>query len=377
MPVNDLVFEVPSTLSQWVADMLACKPTLLVQLSILPFFVMFWAMVREILLPVSRHVIKDFQWFRRLSNTPWLLSEDGGFDTQDGWVAWLYTSVHHVVGGGLMLMGYANIRPDLFRWGTLISVCGVDLLDILYIFLGRAPYDIIRDPKNGEIIPLIFAVFAHHLCSIAAFLPTNLYYSDVPEFQLLGFALLGGGGILGCIGLVQNMFDSSTRSGNAMHVVLMIPNFFAFLYCRFYLFPTSGYTLLSDIYGEGSYGFFGLFLGGCLFLTLFNVVAVALQTAGLVREVRKFVANASAARQKKGNAPTVIDTAMDTFQGLAAQSPKVITGMSVQGAGFSPVVGVVVRDFLERRPALVRWQKVKAASHFVGAHQRAMRKKDE
>ena len=193
--------------TQLFSDLATAAPSWPVQALLTLVQLFLWQLIwsySERLLPA---VLERFAFFRELSPLSWRIlpvplgttppagairetSERGGFDTRYGFCIWCFISMHHTIAGGLVL--YSRIVDDggaAFRHGCLVSLGGIDLLQILQMAAGASPFDEPTPPiPPVQDVRLILA--AHHAFGLLVVLPANLWLSTDVDAQLVAIAAL-------------------------------------------------------------------------------------------------------------------------------------------------------------------------------------------
>lgn len=241
-----------------LASLVTADPRWEIQLLLTAIYAIVWLCTWKLIDAILPPVMRQFTFYRELKTDFWRQLppgpvERGGFDTQEGYIMWIWCALHHVTAGSLILSSY--LYPDggvNFRHGTLMALGGVDLLQTIQIIGKLRPF---HAPPPPGVQLLDHALLAHHLYGLLAIVPANLLLSTDHNVQLVAIAGLFASGINTVIGLANEVIDPS-KPCNRRHAVayyvcfLMcaLSNAAAFIYFRWYLFPLHSWRAMQTFW---------------------------------------------------------------------------------------------------------------------------------
>eukprot|EP00929_Paragymnodinium_shiwhaense_P108240 TRINITY_DN74568_c0_g1_i1.p1 TRINITY_DN74568_c0_g1~~TRINITY_DN74568_c0_g1_i1.p1 ORF type:complete len:345 (+),score=39.58 TRINITY_DN74568_c0_g1_i1:197-1231(+) len=164
------------------------------------------------------------------------------------WLLNFLTAIHHGAGGGLMLYGYLNHMPWIWRHGMLIQCFGMDVADfgrmLAAKFFPPGPFPISEYMKNPP--GLVMTCF-HHSVSVCAGLPVCIYFSDRPAFQYYG-AMCSGGPV--CMVIPDLLSRFIPQEYKLSHYLMECYLSSVWTYQRIWWFFPSTWTLLKEVMSE-------------------------------------------------------------------------------------------------------------------------------
>ena len=277
--------------ASFVERLLLADPTIEVQLALIVFHIVLWWWIFKVVEREAPPRLQRCEFYQELSTHCWRQLPPGpveraGFDTQYGYIVWLFVAIHHTVSGSLILFSYLYDDGGVcFRHGTLIAVGGIDLLQVIQLIFRFHPFHEALPPGsiNSDGVTL-----GHHMFGILAILPANLLLSTDKDVQLVGVAGLFASAFTVWGGLHYEVIEPSKKCNEDVRVKRywdalrgQYINLVVFCFFRWYLFPLHAYKSivkffeLSTIAGVSS-------SIGIATLSVFNVIAVFISIKNIV-----------------------------------------------------------------------------------------------
>eukprot|EP00927_Polykrikos_kofoidii_P056658 TRINITY_DN50743_c0_g1_i1.p1 TRINITY_DN50743_c0_g1~~TRINITY_DN50743_c0_g1_i1.p1 ORF type:complete len:354 (+),score=24.51 TRINITY_DN50743_c0_g1_i1:94-1155(+) len=195
------------------------------------------------------------------------------------WLANVLTLLNHGAAGVLVLGGYLNQRPWLWRHGMLTQMAGMCIADLVKMLRckvcppGCFPH---CNYVTNAVAPILSI---HHSVSICAGLPCIVYFADREDFQWFG-AMLSGGPLFTILpDLLSRMVGSEYRM---THAGSELVGCMILTYQRgIYFFPAV-FSLIRQVVAHKDLPRWvkGLFSFAAANMTLFSIVAILLQWLG-------------------------------------------------------------------------------------------------
>jgi len=298
-------------------DLLIAAPLLHVQALLTVVHVVAWQVIWLVVERGAPSIFGRFAFFNELSDVCWRIipvpkglpppdgaiadvSQRGGFDTKRGFTMWLWIGIHHLLAGGLVSYSFLVGSDDgaCFRHGALLSLGGVDILQLLQMMGGSSPFDDVTPP-----IPLVQDVrvplILHHFFGIVVILPANLLLSTDEDAQLVAVSALVASAVNTYVGCLIETWDplkpcnrhSQLRCYVAFGAIYSI-NCAVFVYFRWRLFPAAAYRAALKFGAIDARLGFGCGFA-CLLLAGFNTAVVSVmagQMYDLITGLRELTA---------------------------------------------------------------------------------------
>lgn len=221
----------PSPGWHWAKGILAETAILIVVYRVL-FFIM--------LKPVVKHL------YKRNKSTWQYMTTYKGICHKNVHVEVVYLtilSIHHIIGGGMMLYGWKTSNPALWAQGAIVDLADA-IHDTVLMIAPLWPFDD-RDPK------LLQMMIPHHLCALVITLPAICNgMHEMEDAQLIGASLLLAGGMTDAIVCLTRTRDRRDPVQAWQEAIGWLTNTIFYTYCRFYIFPICAYNILSTTWAD-------------------------------------------------------------------------------------------------------------------------------
>ena len=213
---------------------------------------------------------------------PRLESKQGQFmkTLEEECVISLALAVHHLISGGLMLLGYLKGDPELWVRGVTIEL-GYEIVDTYALIASGYPYSHMSSRR------LKVATLMHHLPTLflVPFMLGFGYHAN-PSFQRVGWSLIGAGGVSFLCESVKKTRNLKTEIGS--WIVIHMSSLIVMVLVRFVVFFRSSSETIEMIQSRHGSGLLVYVLTtGALMMLLFNLFLLATYLQKLQRHTRR------------------------------------------------------------------------------------------
>lgn len=169
------------------------------------------------------------QWWDYLTTYKGLICEDVQKEVQ-------YTtilSVHHAIGGYLMVHGIRHQKPEFWAAGAIVELAD-DIHDSALMILQKWPFG-----GGGKTdVKLTSLMLTHHMAGIVCIVPTLVHgLHSHPRVQKIGGALLSAGAVSLAVLTGSRTCNRKDAAQARVDAALWVTNLGFYMYCRLYVFP--------------------------------------------------------------------------------------------------------------------------------------------
>lgn len=174
-------------------------------------------------------------------------------------------SVHHIIGGAMMVYGVVYERPDIWIQGAIFDL--VDAVhDTFLMILPAWPFS----DRNPQLLMLLIP---HHAFSFVITVPAIVSgLGHDTDAQTIGACLLAAGGISAGALCFTRTCDRRDPAQAWQEAICWICNTIFYDYCRFYVFPIAVYNIISTKWSTYGVPMQAALVLVVLFMTFFNVM---------------------------------------------------------------------------------------------------------
>lgn len=293
-----------------------------VQLQWALFFAVFWAFVIELSTPtVVRWVSRQPWWPAAMPVQKKLMVNFGYPDgtnaifpegltpaiLADGYgVVWIYVGTHAVCTMAMLpvvFLGWEESGPagrTAFVLAALGDV-GFDVYDwIKLTWKTWLPSHFVRitGQTPGSLPFWIIICLLHHPLAMTLVIPMNLYYSWLPAYHKIAFALLAAASICFGLGQYKMSLDVSKRTGFTIFKLIVFSAFVTIVYTRVYVWAVEVRSALATFDSLSDVAFYRGGLGAAMLMSIFNLALVNDAATALFKYMLKPLPTTPAAREQ-------------------------------------------------------------------------------